>query len=155
MQERLRTPDGRPVVLLNIDTTSIKVDQSKDAMAQFQTYSGERGKGHCLLFSNVTCPAGSLVLVTPGPNISCTPRGGDGTSLGVQFELARGQNVGLPRILRGTDNIGAAINFDRGYLFNPPNVNTGSNPTMTEFCQDNNVLALCRVRPGEQSFRYR
>ena len=153
VQERLSTPDGRPVCLLNIDTTHIQVDQSKDAMAQMQTYSGEREKGHCLLIGNVTDTAGSLVLVQPGPNISCTPRGGDGTSLGLQFELGRGQNAGLPRLLRGTDNVGVAINFDRGYLFNPPNVNTGTNETMTEFCQNNNVLTLSRVRPGEQSFR--
>ena len=103
------------------------------------------------MMSNITCPAGSLVAVTPGPNISCTPRGGDGTSLGVQLGLAnaRVQDFGFSRLLKGTDNVGVALNYDRGYLFNPPNVNRGSNPTMTEFCADNNILTLSRVKQGE------
>ena len=153
VQDRLRTPAGRLVTLVNIDTTSIQVDQSQDAFCQMQTYSGERRKGHCLLMSNITDPAGGLVAVTPGPNIACTPRGGDGTSLGVQLALARGQNSGFTRILRGTENIGTAFNFDRGYLFNPPNVNTGTNPTLTDFCRDNDILTLSRVKTGEQCFR--
>ena len=98
MQERLRTPNNRPVVLANIDATDIKVDKSLDAFAQMQTFSGARGKGHCYMFSNITCSAGSVLAVTPGPNISCPPRGGDGLSLGVQLGLAteREQQTGVP-----------------------------------------------------------
>jgi hypothetical protein len=57
-------------------------------MAQMQTFSGDRGKGHCYLFSNITCSSGSILAVTPGPNISCPPRGGDGVSFGVHLGLS-------------------------------------------------------------------
>ena len=36
---------NREVAILSIDTTDVKVDQSSDAFAQMQTYSGDRGKG--------------------------------------------------------------------------------------------------------------
>ena len=143
--------------MLNIDTTAISVDQSQDAFAQMQTHSGERAKGHCVMMSNITDAAGGLVAVSPGPNISCTPRGGDGTSLGLQLGLAnaRGdQDFGFSELLKGTSSVGMALNFDRGYLFNPTNVNQGTNPILTEFCADNNILTLSRVKQGEQCFRY-
>ena len=57
--------------------------------------------------------------MTPGANISCTPRGGDGTSLGVQLGLASEHDDGLPAPLRGTDEMGICLNFDHGYLFTP------------------------------------
>ena len=154
MQNRLLSQDGKPIVFLCIDTTAISVDQSQDAFAQMQTHSGERGKGHCLLFSNLSCPAGTLVQVTPSPNISCTPRGGDGTSLGVQLALGRDGNSGCPRVILGTNNVRVALVHDRGYLFNPTNVNTGTNPTVTEFCDDNNILSLSRWKVGEKCYRY-
>ena len=153
MQDKLETPDGRPVVLLNIDTTAIKVDQSSDAFAQMDTYSGERGSGHCLLFSNITCSHGSLVCISPSPNISCTPRGGDGTSLGIHLARARENNEGFTRVLCGTPNIGVGVVHDRGYQYDPPNVNRGTNPNLAEFCEDNNILKLTRVKAGEKCFR--
>ena len=88
IQDRLRTPNGRETVVVNIDTTDIKVEKSSDAYAQMQTFSGDRGKGHAVFFSNITCPAGSILAVTPGPNIACPPRGGDGVSLGVHLGAA-------------------------------------------------------------------
>ena len=118
-----------------------------------QTYSGKREKGQCVLFSNVTCPKGTLVAVTPGPNISCTPRGGDGTSLGLQFDLARNQQDGFTRLFRGTADTGTSLNFDRGYIYQAHNVNTGNNPTMLEFCLQNDVLPLFRTIVGDQCFR--
>ena len=128
-------------------------------MAQKQSYSGDRGKGHCYLFSNVTSSDGSILLVTPGPNISCPPRGGDGISLGVQHGLAE-QNerlTGIPsghtRLLRGTPNIGTGIVFDRGYK-HQPNVDRQGNPTLIEFCRDNDVLPLYRANNGEMAFVY-
>ena len=104
---------------MNIDTTNVAVDQSSDAFAQMQTYSGQRGKGHCYLFSNVTDNVGAIVAVTPGPNISCTPRGGDGVSLGVQLGLANQseQNssvVGFAALLRGSQSIGGIFFLSKG-----------------------------------------
>ena len=61
IQNRLRTPNGKPVTMLNIDATHVNVDKSLDAYAQMQSYSGRSQKGHCLLFSNITCPMGTVV----------------------------------------------------------------------------------------------
>ena len=35
--------------------------------------------------SNITDSSGVILAVTPGPNIACSPRGGDGVSLGVHL----------------------------------------------------------------------
>ena len=154
LQDRFRTPAGRRIVFLNIDTTNVSVDQSEDALAQMRTYSGKREYRHCLLFSNITCARGSLVAITPGPNISCTPRGGDGTSLGVQFNISRVQGLtGFARLLAGSQNTGVGLVVDRGYLFDAPNVDTGDNPSVVEFCEENDVLLLYRSMVGEQCFR--
>ena len=158
MQDRLKTPNGRPVVLVNIDTTDIKVEKSADAFAQMQTFSGDRGKGHCLLFSNLTCPAGTVLAVSPGPNISCPPRGGDGVSLGVQLRLAEEREqltrtkMGFTKLLQGTPNIGTAADVDRGYTYVPHNVNTRSNPTFPEYCAAKDILLLTRVKTGDSAF---
>ena len=149
---------NREVAILSIDTTDVKVDQSSDAFAQMQTYSGDRGKGHCYLFSNVTDNFGSIVAVTPGPNISCTPRGGDGISFGVQLGLAedRSRNsgsAGFAVLLNGTATIGVALNADRGYIYQP-NVNRGSNPTYLEYCNANDILPLYRPQLGQYAFMY-
>ena len=80
-----------------------------DAFAQMQTFSGDRGKEHCVLF---TCSSGSIIAVSPGPNISCPPRGGDGLSLGVQLGLAEENEMltGVPswcsRLFDGTEELG-------------------------------------------------
>ena len=159
IQQKLRTPSGRPIVLLNIDATDIKVEKSADAFLQMSTYSGERNKGHCLLFSNVTDSSGSIVAVTPGPNISCTPRGGDGVSLGVHMaraeEIARttGTRTGFDKLLRGTLRLGVGLVMDRGYVYRP-NVNTGSNPSVLEYCQNNDILSIFRPNRGEPVFLY-
>ena len=106
VQDRLRTPNGRRIVLANIDTTHVRVDKSTDAFVQQQTYSGARGYKHCVYFSNITASNGEILAVTPGPNIACTPRGGDGVSLGVQLGLAQQQESdtgtasGFTRLLR-------------------------------------------------------
>ena len=153
IQSKLRTPDGRPVVILNIDTTDLCVDQAQDAFSQMRTYSGSRGKQHCLLFSTITDTQGAVVCTTPGPNISCTPRGGDGTSLGVQFGLVRDPDNGFTTLLRGTEDIGTCLNMDRGYLFIAHNVNLGDYPSVLQFCQENNILPIYRTILGEYSFR--
>ena len=127
----------------NTDTTLIQVEESQDAFEQM-TFGGQLGKGHCLLISNITCPTGRLLVVTPGPSISCTPRGGDGTSLGVQLSLAQNQRTGFTRLFRGTPNIGTSPNFDRGYVNEPGNVDRGSNPTMLEFGETYNLCLLFR-----------
>ena len=44
IQQRVRTRAGRPICFLCIDTTHVSVDQSEDAYAQMQTYSGKRGE---------------------------------------------------------------------------------------------------------------
>ena len=130
-----------------------------DAFAQMQTFSGDRNKGHCYLLSNVTDSSGYILAVTPGPNISCPPRGGDGVSLGVHLgqaeedERVTGVPSGFTNLLRGTQNIGVGLDFDRGYVYQP-NVNRGSNPSLLEFCQRNNVLPLYRAKTGEMAFEY-
>ena len=106
---------------MNVDTTDIQVDKSSDGFAQQQTFSGDRGKGHCYLFSNVTCSSGSILAVTPGPNVSCSPRGGDGVSLGVHLTRA---------------------------------VNTGSNPTLLEYCERHDILAHYKPMVGEMALVY-
>ena len=121
-----------------------------------QTYSGKREKGHCVLVSNLTDPAGRLIAVTPGPGISCTPRGGDGTSLGIHLSagVSEGNGSGLNKILIGTASIGVCLNMDRGYVVKPTNVDTGSNLSVLEFCHSHDILTLYRFLQGEQYFRY-
>lgn len=159
MQERLRTPNERPVVLVNLDTTDVKIDKSQDAFFQMQTYSGDRGKGHAVFFSNITCPMGSVLAVTPGPNIACPPRGGDGVSIGVHLGSAEAQSrnegnvTGFAKLLRGTQARGVAVVVDRGYIYEP-NVNVGNNPTFQAYCQDNDILLIYRSKPGEMAFRF-
>ena len=159
LQEHLRTPNGRPLALLNIDTTDIMVDKTSDAFAQMQTYSGDRGKKHCLFFSNLTDSLGRIIAVTPGPNIACTPRGGDGVSLGVHLGQAQatqrttGQTPACTRLLGGTPRIGVGLDFDRGYKF-LDRVNTGNNPNLIEVCADLDILPLYRTAVGEMAFVY-
>ena len=163
MSRKLRTDKGRQVCLMNIDATDVKVDKSMDAFAQMQSFSGDRQKGHCYLFSNVTCSKGSILAVTPGPNVACSPRGGDGVSLGVHLGIAQQRDplrdplldpdTGLPRLLGGSQNIGVGLVFDQGYVYQP-NVNRGSNPTLLEYCEDNDILPIYRVKPGGFGFSY-
>ena len=159
VQEKLRTPNGRPLALLNIDTTDITVDKSSDAFAQMQTHSGDRGKKHCVFFSNLTDSCGRIIAVTPGPNIACTPRGGDGVSLGVHLGQAEetqrttGRTPACTRLLGGTPNIGVGLDFDRGYKYQP-NINTHGNPTLLEFCAAHDILPLYRTAVGEMAFVY-
>ena len=159
VQERLRTPNGRPVVLLNIDTTDIQVDKSTDGLAQQQTFSGDRNKGHCYLMSNITDASGQILAVTPGPNVSCSPRGGDGVSIGVHLGQAErnarrtGVHTGFTKMMNGTSNIGTAMVFDKGYVYQP-RVNTGSNPTLIEYCHRNDILPLYRSETGGMAFVY-
>ena len=150
---------------MNIDTTDIKVDKSTDAFAQMATYSGDRGKGHCILMSNLTCPAGTVLAVSPANN-SCSPRCGDNVSLGVQLRLAneRQQQTnttqGFTKLLKGTapsqlsPGLGVAANVDRGYTYTPHNVNTQSNPSFPDYCAQNDILLLTRYRDGECAFEY-
>lgn len=147
-------------MLVNLDATDIKVDKTTDAFGQMQTFSGDRGKGHCLMFSNLTCPAGSVLAVSPGPSISCPPRGGEAVSIGVQLQMseAREQQTnttqGFTKLLKGTGNLGTAIDVDRGYVYEPRNVNTRGNPSFVEYCDQNDILLLTRVRTGESAFEF-
>ena len=135
------------------------MDKSQDAFLQMQTYSGDRGKGHAVFFSNITCPMGSLLAVTPGPNIACPPRGGDGVSLGVHLGTAETQylntgfSTGFAKLLKGTRNLGVAVAVDRGYVYRP-NVNIGTNPTFQQYCEDNDILLIFRCNPGDMAFTY-
>ena len=144
-------------MLTNIDTTDIKVDKSLDAFAQMQTFSGDRQKGHCYLFSNITCSLGSILAVSPGPQISCPPRGGDGVSLGVQLGQAEqrqqlsGVSEGFTKLLQGTPNLGVGLDFDNGYVYQP-NVNQGTNPSLLDYCQQNDILPLFRTKVGRFAF---
>ena len=146
-------------MLVNIDTTHIPVDKSSDAYAQQQTFSGDRGKGHCVFFSNMTCSSGSILAVSPGPNIACPPRGGDGVSLGIHLAAdqtereATGVSQGLPKLGQGTDEIGIGLVCDRGYIFRP-RVNIGSNQTVLEYCEQNDILPLYRPKRGEMGLSY-
>ena len=42
---------------------------------------------------------------------------------------------------------------DKGYI-HQPNINTGSNPTLLEYCQTNNILPLYRANTGDMTFNY-
>ena len=144
---------------MNVDTTDIQVDKSSDGFAQQQTFSGDRGKGHCYLFSNVTCSSGSILAVTPGPNVSCSPRGGDGVSLGVHLARAEeeaaetGVPDGMTNLMDGVEDLGVAMVADRGYIYRP-RVNTGSNPTLLEYCERHDILALYKPMVGEMALVY-
>jgi hypothetical protein len=159
IQERLRTPNGREVVFANVDTTDIKVDRSSDAYAQMQTFSGDRQKGHCVFFCNITDASGAILAITPGPNVACPPRGGDGVSMGVHLGVAQeqqrltGSSPGFSKLLEGSRNIGVCLDFDRGYVYQP-RVNTGSHPTLLEYCQQNDILPLYRAQTGEFRFTF-
>ena len=101
----LRTPDGREVVCINDDTTDIKCQKSNDPEYQKDTWSGRRGKGHCVFEGALTDPAGAVIALRPGSHISSTPRGGDGVTLGAQLGYAdrTGSVAGFTRLLRGTN----------------------------------------------------
>ena len=138
-----------------MDATHLSFDKSEDPEVNRNTYSGKREYRHCVLFNLITCPLGSIVAVTPGPNISCTPRGGDGTSFGVQVTISRLQNLtGFVTLLAGSPELGTCLVVDRGYVVIPHNVNIGDNPTFLQFCEENDVLPLFRSNVGEQCFRY-
>ena len=156
IQDRFRTPDGRECVAINYDTTRFSSPNSLDAFHQMDHYSGGRDKGHCVLGGALTCAAGTAVAVTPGFKISATPRGGDGIAMGVELGIADEaiERSGFTRLLRGTPNIGVLLVFDRGFVYIPRNVNTGTNPTPVEWCRQNNVQTLWRFKTGEKAFRY-
>ena len=108
IQDRFRTPDGRPCVAINYDTTHFSSPNSLDAFHQMDLYSGDRKKGHCVLGGAITCPAGTVVAVTPGFKISATPRGGDGIALGEELSRADQEEefVGFTRLFRDAIQIG-------------------------------------------------
>ena len=54
---------------------------------------------------------------------------------------------------RGTENLGTGLDHDRGYLYQP-NVNTGNNPSLLQYCEDNDILPLYRASTGEMAFIY-
>ena len=156
LQDRFRTPDGRRCVPINYDTTHFSAPNSLDAFNQMDLYSGDRGKGHCVLGGAITCPAGTVIAVTPGFKISATPRGGDGIALGEELSRsdATNQVVGFPRLFEGSSRTGALLVFDRGFVYIPRNINTGNNPTPVAWCQQHNVQTLWRFKVGEKAFRY-
>ena len=156
IQDRFRTPDGRQCVAINYDTTHFASPNSLDAFQQMDMYSGDRGKGHCVLGGALTCAAGTVVALTPGFKISATPRGGDGIALGEELNRAD-QSVdiiGFTRLLRGTRNIGVLLVFDRGFVYIPRNVQTRTNLTPVDWCIQNDVQTLWRFKAGEKAFQY-
>ena len=66
IQDRIKTPDGRPVTLVCIDATDFKAENSADAFLQMGRFSGVRGKGHCVLQTFITDPNGSVLAIAPG-----------------------------------------------------------------------------------------
>lgn len=109
--------------------------------------------------SNITDASGQILAVTPGPNVSCSPRGGDGVSIGVHLGQAErnarrtGVHTGFTKMMNGTSNIRTAMVFDKGYVYQP-RVNTGSNPTLIEYCHRNDILPLYRSETGGMAFVY-
>ena len=156
IQDSFRTPDGRPCVAVNYDTTHFPVPNSLDAHFQMDHFSGPRGKGHCELGGGITCPAGTVVAVTPGLKVSTTPRGGDGVTLGLELGQSDQMPVrlGFTRLLRGTPSIGTLLCTDRGFIYIPHNVNLGTNPTPEDWCRENNVQCIWAFKVGEKCFHY-
>ena len=151
-----RTPDDRECVAVNYDTTHLPTPNSLDAHFQMDHYSGPRGKGHCELGGGITCPAGTVLAVTPGLKVSATPRGGDGVTLGTELGQSDRMviRLGFSRLFRGTPNIGVLLVWDRGFIYIPHNVNLGANPTPVAWCRDNIVQCIWAFKVGEKYFEY-
>ena len=64
--DKMRTPDGRRVCFVCIDATQLNCQNSSNAFYQMNRFSGSRGKGHCVLQTTLTCPAGSVLAIAPG-----------------------------------------------------------------------------------------
>lgn len=156
IQNCFRTPDGRPCVSVNYDTTHFPAPNSLDAHFQMDHYSGNRGHGHCELGGAITDAQGRVVAVTPGLKVSVTPRGGDGVTLGT--ELAQADNMrirlGFTKLLIGTPVIGTLLVWDRGFIYIPHNVNRGTDPTPVDWCRANNVQCIWTFKVGEKCFEY-
>ena len=103
--ETMRTPDGRPVVVVNDDTTHLSCPKSNDPENQKDHFSGRRNKGHCELNGGLATCNGSIIALRPSGHISSTPRGGDAVTVGTQLGFAdrHGLLVGFQRLLRGTN----------------------------------------------------
>ena len=143
-------------VLLSTMTTHFPTPNSLDAHFQMDHYSGPRNKGHCELGGGITCPAGTVVAVTPGLKVSATPRGGDGVTLGEELGQADRMPVrqGFSRLLKGTSSIGALLVWDRGFIYIPHNVNRGTSPTPEDWCRANDVQCIWAFKVGEKCFEY-
>ena len=66
IQDRIKTPDGRPVTFVCIDATHLGVEKSADPFLQMGRFSGQRGKGHLQLQTTLTDPNGSVLAIAPG-----------------------------------------------------------------------------------------
>ena len=67
--------------------------------------------------------------------------------------MVLGTSHGFSRLIIGTPEIGVGLVSDRGYIHRP-RVNTGNNPTLLEYCEENDILALYRPNTGEMAFTY-
>ena len=66
LQDYLRGDDGREISLILADASRVYVQHSKDGHLQQNLFSGKRMKGHCILQTTLTCPAGCVVAIAPG-----------------------------------------------------------------------------------------
>ena len=110
----------------------------------------------------MVCPIGSILAIRPGPHISASPRGGENVSLGATLgQLDRqGIRTGFPRLLRGNNKIGTALNTDQGFHHVPYRLNRtndpsrGLDPTTLGWCDQNNVHKMWRFRLGDRGYSY-
>ena len=85
----------------------IKLNRNKNTiifLLQKSCWSGDRGKGNCVLFSTVATTNGTVLAVQPGPQISASPRGGDGLAMGAMLDVAEADEhqTGWTKMFLGT-----------------------------------------------------
>ena len=114
----MRSPDGRRVVPIADDTTYLPVTKGNDTHWQQDAYSGRLNKGHVIKVGTWTAPDGRPIASRPGPQIGCTPRGGDELSAARQLDqwTRSGQfGEGFTSLIVGGRNWTMAYNVDMGF----------------------------------------
>ena len=116
----MRSPDGRMVVPIADDTTYLPVTKGNDTHWQQDAYSGRLNKGHVIKVGTWTAPDGRPIASRPGPQIGCTPRGGDELSAARQLDQwARSGQFGeaFTSLFVGGRNWTMAYNVDLGFRY--------------------------------------
>ena len=152
----MRSTDGRRILPLADDTTYLKVTKGGDSHWQQDCYSGRLNKGHIIRVGTITSPDGRPIAARPGPQIGCTPRGGDELSLARQLDQSSRDGTfgsGFTSLFVGGRDWTMGYNVDLGYRKKRFNLG-GSIDTVDEVCARYGVPILSPLREGDPAWIY-